>query len=732
MAQTVYQLRKPPMKQLTQQLKSGKMEIIDVPFPIIGKGQVLVRNHFSVISAGTEGKTVRDARKGYLGKAKARQKEVRKVIASVKTAGLKNTYDMVMDRLESPSTLGYSCAGEVIGLGKDVRNLRVGEMVACGGQGAHHAEVVAVHRHLCVKLPETVKLQDASFTTVAAIAIQGVRQADLRLGDNCVVIGLGLIGRLTLQLLNAAGVTAIGIDTREKVVQSVIDLEGGTAFNRNRDDLEDRISQLTSGHGTDAVIITASASDSDPVNLAGSLCRQKGKVIIVGSVPTGFEREHYYRKELELRMSCSYGPGRYDDRYEEKSIDYPIGYVRWTENRNMAAFVELLSQGKVNLDKMITHVYPLDSAPDAYQMILEQAEGFSGILIEYDTSRDIKPRIIFSEKPVQPANVNIGLIGAGSFARNILLPKLKGHCHLIGIATARGNNASHMADKYGFTYGTNQVDDIFKDEQINTVIITTRHHLHAEYTLKALAAGLHVFVEKPLALHVEDLLAINKAVQTSEKANLLMVGFNRRFSPMAQAVRDAFPDEISKAIQIRINAGTLPADHWVHDPEVGGGRILGEVCHFIDLAAFLAGAPIASVFADHLSDVKNLMDTLVINLRFQNGSIASISYFSNGSDRLLKEQIEVFAEGQVAIIDDFKKMTLYGKSRSKTSLPRQDKGHAEEIKGFINAITLGQPCPIPFEQSFLSSLATHAVLDAIRLKTAIEPEAFYLKGNPGQ
>lgn len=711
------------MHQLTQQLKSGHMEILEVPFPALNKGQILVRNHFSVISAGTEGKTVSDARKGYIAKAKSRQKEVKQVIGMVKTNGLQETYKMVMNKLEAPSALGYSCAGEVIAVADDIQEFKVGDKVACGGQGAYHADVVAVYKNLCVKVPENVDLKQAAFSTIAAIAVQGIRQADLRLGENCVVVGLGLIGQLTALMLQASGVKVFGVDINQQQVDTA--KNNGVVFSENRSTsgIENAIEDFSDGHGVDAVIITAGTSSLDPVNFAGEVCRKKGKVVVVGAVPTGFDRKNYYRKELDLRMSSSYGPGRYDLNYEEKGIDYPVGYVRWTENRNMLAFIDLLESEKLNIEKLITHTFSLNEAPSAYSMILEKTENFQGIVIQYDAEIEAKQKVVLSsQKQYSPADVNVGFIGAGSFAQNILLPRLNGLCNFVGVSTARGNNSKYVADKYKFSYCTDKADDIFTDDKVNTVFITTRHNLHAEAVIKALQSGKNIFVEKPLAMNEAELGEISKAFnnQKSTINNRLMVGYNRRFSPYTQKLVQIMPNDRPKAMNFRINAGKMPADHWINDPEIGGGRIIGEACHFIDLAMFIAGSKIISVTANALPNGNNTLDTVAINLMFENGSIANISYFSNGTKALAKEYYEVFCDEQVAIIEDFSKMTVFGNSKKVYKFGKQAKGHKEELIAFTDAIKQGKETPISFREAYLSTLTSFKVLESIKNKRSIE------------
>lgn len=738
------------MIQLVQNLKSGEMELLEVPCPALSPNGVLVRNHYSIISAGTESKTVKDARLGYIGKAMARQKEVRLVIESIKTQGVIQTYRAVMNRLDAPSPLGYSTAGEVIEAGPEIKNVKVGDFVACGGAGANHSEIVSVQKNLFVKIPEGVDLKYAAFTTVASISMQGIRQADLRLGENCVVIGLGLIGQLTLQLLSAGGIKPIGIDIDSRQVEFANKNGAGISFNRKQDDIEKIIYELTNGHGTDAVIITAGSSSNDPVEFAGRVCRRKGKVIIVGAVPTGFSREHYYKKELELKMSSSYGPGRYDPDYEEKGMDYPIGYVRWTENRNMQAFLELLAEKKLNLEPLITHIYDFNKAPDAYDMILKKEQPFIGVLLKYDLRSNTTSSLNMTDEIVKtgeesgkdkiatrqsdelnnyhPQIPKIGFIGAGNFAQNFLLPNLKDKSELVGVATSRSHTSKNIADKYGFNYASGNAEDIINDENINTIFIATRHNLHAKFVIKALQAGKNVFVEKPLAMNETELEEINSVIHKREDSPashrmtskpILFVGYNRRFSPLVVKLKEMDGSTLPKAINYRINAGTLPKEHWIQDPQTGGGRVIGEVCHFIDLCMFIAGSPITSVSAEAMDTADNLLDSVVISLKFRNGTVASISYFSNGSKLLPKESVEVFSGGRCFIINDFREMKIFGTKEEKLKLPKQDKGHAAEINEFISALKKGIPSPISFDELYLSSFVTFKVLDSVRTRSVI-------------
>jgi polar amino acid transport system substrate-binding protein len=695
--------------QLTQNLKNGAMQLLEVPFPALQPGSVLVRNYFSVISAGTEGKSVKDARLGYIGKARARREEVGKVIKSVKTYGLFPAYRMVMNKLDAPSPLGYCCAGEVIAVASDVKDFKVGDKVACGGNTAVHAEVVCVPVNLAVLVPSSVDLREAAFATLGAIAMQGIRQADLRLGENAVVIGLGLLGQLTIQMLNAAGVKTIGIDIDSRMVKLAAENGCMLAVNRNDETLLNQIVEFTAGYGTDAVIITAGTDSTDPVDLAGELCRKKGKVIVVGAVPTGFKRANYFKKELDLRMSSSYGPGRYDREYEEEGLDYPYAYVRWTENRNMEAFVELLRSGKVSPGKMITHEFPFAKAEDAYKIIVEKTEPFTGMVLKYDLQKSLKKDVILKDNLPAGGEVSVGFIGAGSFAQNFLLPNLKGLVRFASISTARPHNAQNMAAKYGFAAAKGEAEQVAADSSVNTVFIATRHDTHARYVLSSLKNGKNVFVEKPLCLTLDELEEIRSAYAAGSSS--LMLGFNRRFAPFSEKLKAGLSDG-PLAISYRINAGYMPADHWVHDPSVGGGRIVGEVCHFIDYCVFLTGSKVISVSAVEMAGKNNQHDSISIQLSFANCSIASISYYSNGHKDVAKEYIEVFSSGIIGIIDDFKELKFSGRKTTVQTM-KQDKGHANGVRLFIDSLKNKKAAPVSFDEIYHSTYITFCVLESI-------------------
>jgi len=700
------------MLQITQNLKSGIMALTDVPFPSLNFDNVLVRNCFSLISSGTEISKVNTAKKGYLGKALEKPDQVRQVIDTIQKEGIVNAYKKVMNKLDSLNPLGYSSSGIVIGVGNNIKGFSIGDRVACGGQDlANHAEIIAVPSNLIVKIPDSVSFEDASFTTVAAIALQGIRQADLRLGESCLVIGLGLIGLLTVQMLKAAGIKVIGVDINPENVKQAFNSKIDIAFLRNDSQLESGIISATNGFGVDATIITAGSSSLDPIELSGRMCRQKGKVIIVGAVPTGFSREHFYKKELELKMSCSYGPGRYNLDYEYKGIDFPIGYVRWTENRNMQAFLELVSESKISPSILVSHVFDFNNALDAYDRILSKEEPFLGILLKYDQiqipNKQVGPISFKNDKN----DVKISFIGAGSFAQNSLLPNIK-NASLISVATAESHNSKSVASKFGFQYAKESGDAVIKEENSNTLFIATRHDSHAQYVLEGLKANKNIFVEKPLCMTEEELISISQ--EYHQRRVHLMVGYNRRFSPIIIKIKKLLNPTFPVAINYRINSGFIPHDHWTQDIHFGGGRIIGEACHFIDLVMFLSSSKPIAVQAFAMNDPLNLTDTLTINLKFANGSIAAVQYFSNGSKELKKEYGEVFSSGLVMINRDFKEWEMIGRKKRQEKMINQDKGHKEEVSQFIAAIKNGNETPIQFGDIYATTMTTFKVLESLR------------------
>jgi predicted dehydrogenase/threonine dehydrogenase-like Zn-dependent dehydrogenase len=708
------------MKQLAQKLMDGRMEIVEVPIPVVSTGMLLVRNAYSLISAGTEGSTVKAARKSLIGKAKERPQQAMQMVDLLMQAGPVQAYRTFMKKLDSYSPLGYSSAGFVIGVGVGVPNVSIGDKVACAGSGATHSEIVAVPQNLCVKLPADADFKKAAYNTLGAIALQGIRQADLRLGECCAVIGLGLLGQLTCLLLRAGGNKIIGIDIDPEMVKLANVHAADFTSLRSETRLAERIEAFTDGIGVDAVIITAATESTDPVNFAGRVLKRKGKVVVVGNVPTGFEREpYYYKKELDLRMSCSYGPGRYDPIYEEKGIDYPPEYVRWTERRNMQVFQELIYSNRVDIGHLTTHVFRLDEAAKAYELIMEKREPYVGILIEYDKDPSIGRKVsIREEKPsVKTDEVTIAFIGAGSYAQSHLLPNIPTEDWITkkGVMTASGLSARSVAERFDFEYCTTDENDILQNDAVNTVFIATRHNTHAQYVTKALSKKKKVFVEKPLCITETEFKSIAELMSVQEKTgHLLMVGFNRRFSPLTNFIREKIGTGPMSMIY-RVNAGTIPPDSWIHDVETGGGRIVGEVCHFIDLLTFINGSLPEKVQAFGIPDSAGHSDTVSINISFQNGSIGTVCYFSNGPKNLPKEYLEVYRAGATAILRDFKEAEILSSGRKMTKkLIFQDKGQANMVRAFLNAVRNGDRSPIPFEEISAVMLATFRAVESLR------------------
>lgn len=708
------------MKQLVQDFKSGEILVVDVPQPVLKADGVLVNNSFSLISAGTEKRTVETGKASMVGKAIMRPDLVKQVIDNVKRDGLLNTYKKVQNKLESLKALGYSSSGIVVE--SLCSEFRPGDRVACAGGGyASHAESIFVPKNLCVKIPENVSLEEASFVTLGAIAMQGVRQAKIQIGDRVVVIGTGLLGLLTIGILKAAGCTVIGADVSDNKFQIARTL--GCDELCSMDDLPSHTNVVTNGNGADAVIITASTLTNGPIEIAGEIARSKARVVVVGAVGMNVPRDpHYYKKELEIAFSCSYGPGRYDTNYEEKGIDYPFAYVRWTEKRNMESFLTLISQGKLTVKPLITHEFSINDAISAYDLVIgKRKENYTGILLKYDANQDQSLKKVFSNPKAQPnKNFGIGFIGAGNFAQSNLLPHIKKMGMNLGVVcTANGINAKSVAEKYGFLNYTTDAKKVLEDENTKVVFITTRHDTHAKYVMEALKAGKHVFVEKPLCINESELFEIDALYQTllsKGNAPLLMVGFNRRFSPYAKEVKTLF-GKVQEPISIsyRINAGILPDGHWLYAADEGGGRIVGEGCHFIDFVQYMASSPINKVFATKLPNVgKYNDDNAEIILQCENGSIGRVSYLANGNKAVDKEYIEISGGSKTAIISDYKEAIIYDKNQNKIK-DGLDKGWADEVKEFLLAVKEGKSSPIPYNQLINSMQATFKVLESLKL-----------------
>ena len=707
------------MKQLLQDARTGDLAVTEVPAPQLLPNCVLVRVAASLVSAGTERASSEFASKNLLAKAKARPDLVRDVLTKLRRDGLLSTMQTVRTRLDQPQAVGYSSAGIVVGVGDGVTDIAVGDRVACAGAGyAVHAELACVPRLLVARIPsEEVSFEEAAFGTVGAICLHGLRTAEVSLGDTVAVIGLGLLGQVTVQLLKAAGCRIFGMDLLAQRAHLGM-ASGAEAACDSADEFRSLCFQKTGGRGVDAVLITAETPSSEPVNLAAELARDRAIVVAVGAVGMEIRRKLYYEKELDFRISRSYGPGRYDAAYEQKGRDYPIGHVRWTETRNLEAFLQLLAERKLNLPALITHRFPLEQSPRAYDLITGRSgDPFLGVLIQYpsaepSTRAEVSHRISMRAVTASTSSLGIGVLGAGNFAQSTLLPALKAipNAAFVGVCNATGPRSRHAAEKFGFTYCADSEQEILHDPNVKAVVISTRHNLHAGQVLSAVAAGKSVFCEKPLCLNEDELAAIVRANSALDPAPLLMVGFNRRFAPMAVQLKQ-FLSEIQEpvAIHYRVNAGYIPSDHWVNDPEQGGGRILGEACHFVDFLCFLAGACPVEVQGQTVGNPGQYsMDNLIATLKFANGTVGTISYLANGDKSASKERVEVFGGGSTAILEDYRHLELIRQGRKQVTRARtaQDKGHKAEMQAFVDAARGKVAPPIPFEQIIGSTLAT--------------------------
>ncbi|MDB5677660.1 bi-domain-containing oxidoreductase [Sphingomonas bacterium] len=690
------------MKQVEQNYRSGLLRLIDAPVPRAGGGRNLVATRVSLISAGTEKQIIDLARSSLAGKAMARPDLVRKTLQKVRNEGLLPTIQKVFAKLDTPIPLGYSLAGTVVEAGSDAGGYAVGDRIACAGAAvANHAEYNAVPKNLSVRIPAGVDDEAASFVTIGAIALQGVRVANPTLGERVVVMGLGLIGQLTVQLLKANGCRVLGFDPNPARAALALEMGADVAVSGS---LDDAVRGFTGGYGADAVIVTASSKSSAPPNQAAEISRAKGRVVMVGLTGMEIDREPFYKRELDLRLSMSYGPGRHDPVYEQDGHDYPLAYVRWTEQRNMQAFLELVADGSVTPLKLVTHRFPIDQAEAAYKL-MDGDEPYLAILLTYpDTPTPIARSIPVASKKATSGARGTGFIGFGNYAKAVLLPALKkaGNERLTTVVTSTGLSAHDAAERQGFAHAATDPQAVLGDAETDCVFIATRHDSHARLAVEALNAGKHVFVEKPLALTRDQLAEVQAAAEAS--TGVLAVGFNRRFAPMMIAAKAALANRGGPiAMQYRINAGHVPGDSWLHGSE-GGGRIVGEACHFVDALTFLAGGPPVSVEA---FSPEGVSDTVSAVLRFTDGSIGTILYSSLGDSSLPKEYLEVFASGTVIRLDDFRKLhvTRGGKTKT-TSASAQDKGQAGLVKAFYAAARDGAPVPIPLDELIAVSAAT--------------------------
>jgi len=725
------------MKQIAQNYKKGSLTLEDVPAPALKPGGVLVRTRHSLISAGTEKMKVDDSKRSYLGMARARPEKVKQVIDTFKQLGPMATYRKVMNRLDSWTPLGYSLAGEVIEVGEGVTEFAVGDLVACGGgELATHAEVNWIPVNLCCRIPKVAEgvaadangylpTEQAAFATVGAIAMQGVRQAEVQVGESVAVIGLGLVGLIAGAILKAAGCRVIGldIDPRKAELARAMGLDVAAAIGEI--DVEQFVSSFTGGMGADAVLITTGTKSNAPIVTAGEIARDRATIVDIGINKMDVPWQLYYAKELVLKQSRSYGPGRYDDDYEMKGRDYPVGYVRWTEKRNMDSVLQLMASGRMDLASLITHRFKFDEAPEAYAILTGENTGFYvGVVLEYDApaGEGVPSRKIVMREGEGRAKMGLAFIGAGNFARTMLLPNLKlPGVELVAVASATGLSGKDTAAKFGFRYCTTDYAELLGDDAVDTVMIATRHDLHGKLVCDAIEAGKHVYTEKPLCLNEDELDRIRdaygRAVDGGSK-QILTVGFNRRYAPLVCKTKAFYAGRTEPMIMhYRCNAGFMEKNNWYQDRAVGGGRIIGEVCHFIDTLQYLTGALPVSVYAQSIktdNQATTLQDNVIITLQFDDGSVGSITYLGNGDPRFPKEYIEVFCENRVAVMDNFSTLTTMAKGkRDVTKARSQDKGQRAEMAALRDAVVEGQGNPIPFESVAATTLATFRILASL-------------------
>jgi predicted dehydrogenase len=717
------------MKQILQNFKSGELAVYDVPVPILRPNGVLVRTHYSLISSGTEGGTVRLAKMNMLDKARSRPDLVKKVMTVVRTDGVMAAYSAVSSNLDAPVPLGYSAAGTVVEVGANVTDLKVGDKVACfGSMVANHAEVNFIPRNLCVRLPDEVDLRLGAFCMLGAIALNGVRRAQIELGSTVLVIGLGLIGQIAAQLLKASGCRVFGIDLDPTKIKLAQETGIDAAMLRDEPNIEEAIKAFRDGLGVDATVITAAAPTNDPIALAGRVTRMRGKVVALGRVPYELPRDEYLFKEIDFVTTLAFGPGVNDPNYEQKGFDYPAGYVRWSGNRNVQAFVNLIADKRLNLESLISHEFALDEADQAFGLLSGEAKEPSvAILLRYDVDQPYsRPRISLANGKRAPKNrPSVGVIGAGSHAVSFLLDAIAAQpVDLRGIVSAGGAKSQWYGDKYQFAYAASDPQELFDDTDIDAVFILSRHDSHGPLTIQALEQGKNVFVEKPLCLTGEELDAIIEAQQ--KHGCQVMVGYNRRFAPLGQSLRERFASHAQPlAVTYRMNAGARPATHWLHDPETGGGLILGEAVHFIDFIQYLVGSLPRRVFAQSIHspthDVIDV-DSVMVNLQYADGSIGVVNYLSGGDKAFGRERIEVFGDNTLAVLEDWRSLVISkdGKRQKLGNPIKQDKGFNPEVAAFIQAVTSGDPLPSSFEDVVMGQRAALAALESLRTGAVIE------------
>ena len=693
------------LKQLLQNLGTGETQLADVPAPRVRPGHVLIATRASLVSLGTERILVEFGRAGWLEKARQQPEKVAQVLRKVRTDGLFPTLEAVRSKLDQPLALGYCNAGVVLEVGDGVSGFAPGDRVVSNGP---HAEVVCVPKNLCVRLPECVDFETGAFAVPGAIALQGLRLLAPTLGERIVVTGLGLIGQLAVQLLRANGCDVLGIDPDPAKCALARRFGASTVELSTGEDPLSAAANFTAGRGVDGVLITASTPSNEPVHQAAAMCCQRGRIVLVGVTGLKLNRADFYAKELSFQVSCSYGPGRYDRDYEERGKDYPFGLVRWTEQRNFEAVLWMLARGNVDVQPLVTHRYGIGEAEQAYGLISgDDAPEAIGVLLEYagdvsDHREGTRSKVVHLSARRQHGKACVAVLGAGNYASRVLLPALSGmDVRLKTLVSGQGVTGTHFGKKFGFEQTTTDAETVFADDEVEAVIVATRHDSHARYAVAALRAGRHVFVEKPLGIKPEEVEEIRNLFLHRDSDSLLMVGFNRRFSSHAEKMAELLGQKGGpKAMTYTINAGAVPAEHWTQDPEIGGGRIAGEACHFLDFCRFLAGSPIEEVTSQYLGGpAGELRDTAVLQARFADGSIASIQYYANGHTKLPKERVEIFCEGAVLRLDDFRELRGHGfRGFRKRKTRKTEKGHRACMEAFFRALREGGQPPVPLDE----------------------------------
>ncbi len=700
------------MKQILQNLRSGATEIAEVPAPGAGAGRVLIRTRASLISAGSERMLVEFSKGGLIAKAKSQPEKVRQVLDKIKTDGLMPTLQAVFSKLGEPMPLGYCNAGEVLETGPGVTQFQAGDRVASNGS---HAEIVSIPENLCAKVPNDVGDEQAAFTVLSSIGLQGIRLLKPTLGERFAVYGLGLIGLISVQLLQAHGCNVMGIDVNPERLILAERLGAETVNASQITDVTSVTDAWTGGRGVDGVLITAAASTDEIIHNSAQMCRKRGRIVLVGVVGLNLNRSDFYEKELTFQVSCSYGPGRYDEKYEQGGQDYPYGFVRWTEQRNFQGVLEAMRNGSLRVDDLITHRFPLQQAAKAYEA-MESDRSALGIILQYPTEPAKAPAVTVRGAPAEPsAKPVVGVIGAGNFAKMIMVPSLsRTDARISAIADLNGSAARHLATKYGAEKAVTDYKQIIDDPQVDAVLIAVGHNLHARFVCETLSAGKHCFVEKPLAMNEQELQDVRRAVGDNPDKHL-MVGFNRRFSPHIQKAKHLLENRKGPlCMDMVVNAGHIPPEHWVHDPVRGGGRIIGEGCHFIDLLSHLSDSRVTTVSARMVGgNLAVRQDKMSIVLSFEDGSVGTVNYFANGSKKYPKEKLIVFSDGRVLELNNFRVLRSYGfKGFGKFKTSRQDKGHRAEFAAFVERISSGGEPLICFEELDNVTVASMAAVES--------------------